>query len=278
MYNPVSIARNLEMALDQYAFQESDLFRSGAFWHSFQHPGRFSDENREVVLKRLEKTTAAVHRWLKNTNRLMITLGSSMVYIHREYGGVVANCHKLPSRVFERRRLTVQEVIDHLSPLFQRLRSLNEELQIILTVSPVRHGKEGMHTNQLSKAVLLLAIDDLVKSLDHVHYFPAYELLLDDLRDYRFFKSDLLHPNEMAIDYIWKYFADAFFGEATVQLNQRIRKMIDATQHHPRRPESETYRKFLQDQLERLALLERDYPQLSFRKEREAFELRLTPK
>ena len=278
MYNPVSISRNLEMALNGYQFQESDLFRSGEFWHSFQHPGRFSDPDLRVVLQRLEKTSKAVQEWLQNTNRLFVTLGSSMVYVHQDYGGIVANCHKLPAAEFERKRLKVAEVVDSLSGVFSRMRSNRPDLQIVLTVSPVRHGKEGLHVNQMSKAVLLLAIDVLTEQYDYVHYFPAYELVLDDLRDYRFYKPDMMHPNEMAISYIWDFFCRSFFSDETQQLNKRIAKLVAAAQHQPRRPRSAAYRHFLDQQFSEIESLESTYPGLSFHKEREAFDLRYPSK
>ncbi|MBR9920267.1 MAG: GSCFA domain-containing protein [Bacteroidetes bacterium] len=271
LYNPVSIARNLLMSVDDYEFGEQDVFNFRGRWHSYHHPGKFSREDETETLKALQNTAGAVRAYLESTNRIICTLGSSMVYEHEGFGDIVANCHKLPASNFNRRRLKTDEIIENLKPAFEKIKSKNEDLQVVLTVSPVRHGKEGMHTNQKSKAVLLLAVEALCEELPYVHYFPSYEIMLDDLRDYRFYKPDMMHPSETAIDYIWTYVEESLFAEATKKLNKQIHKLRAAVHHRPLHPGTDEHISFIKKSLEKIDALSKSYPRLSFDKERAAF-------
>ncbi|MCB0707667.1 MAG: GSCFA domain-containing protein [Saprospiraceae bacterium] len=268
LYNPISIGKNLTMALDGYQFSEQDVFRYEDHWHSYNHPGRFSRPNQADLLKGLQTTSEAVNQYLDGTNRILCTLGSSMVYVNEEFGEVVANCHKLPADRFSRYRLSIEEVVESLRNPFQRIKAQNPDLEIVLTVSPVRHIRDGMHVNQKSKAVLLLAIEALSKLLPYVHYFPAYEIQLDDLRDYRFYNSDMLHPNETAINYIWNHVEQALFANETQALNKQLRQILAAVHHRPLRPESPEHQAFIHTTLEKINRLETDHPKISLEKER----------
>ena len=202
---------------------------------------------------------------------MLITLGTAHVFIHKKTDKIVANCHKLPGGDFERRRLSVKTIVEKLSASFEKLKNQNPALEIITTVSPVRHIRDGLVENQKSKAALILALDELCQAFSYVHYFPAYEIQMDDLRDYRFFKEDMIHPNQVAVDYIWSYFSKAFFIPETNKLNTAIEKIAAAAKHKPFHPDSAEHQTFLRKQLAVIEKLEKSHSFLDFTEERKYF-------
>lgn len=275
IYNPLSIAESLNFLLEKKQFVKTDLIRHNGLWHSFQHHSRFSGIDVTQTLERINTVIADASKHLLQADILTITLGTSYVFILKKTGKIVANCHKIPANEFIRKRLRTEEIHDTLASLFKTLKSENPELNILLTVSPVRHIKEGLIENQRSKAMLLLACDHLVQDFDFVHYFPAYEIMMDDLRDYRFYEKDMIHPNNLAHDYIWQYFSDVFFVEKTVQLNSRIEKILQALQHKAFQAESEKHQQFLKAQLERIQQMEQNAPFLDFTNEIQNLQSRI---
>jgi len=270
LYNPISIQQSLQILLGKEHLRENDLFEHQELWHSFYHHSRFSKSTKEALQTAISETHTVASQAVQSANRMLFTFGTAFVFEHRERQKVVANCHKLPASHFQRRRLQLKEIVDALRPIFEQLKTQTPDLEILLTVSPVRHLRDGFVENQRSKATLILAADALCKELDFVHYFPAYELLLDDLRDYRFFEKDMVHPSAVAVDYVWQYFAAAFFDEQTKALNRQIDKIQQAAEHRPFRPDSEAHQKFLQQQLAKISALEQQYPKLDFSGERRA--------
>ena len=176
----------------------------------------------------------------------MFTLGTNHVYILNETGEIVDNCRKRPQRLFTERELSVDECADYLREAVAMLRQINPSVRIIITVSPIRYAKYGFHGSQLSKATLLLAADKLTKEMDNVVYFPAYEIVNDELRDYRFYREDMLHPTDQAVEYIWQRFGDTFFSKQTVKFLEEWRPIKAALAHRPFNPEAEEYKKFLE--------------------------------
>ena len=198
LYNPLSVSTALRELVTGRLYKEEDLFFFRECWHSPMHHGDFSSPFAEEVLQRINIRLQTAHERIHHLNCLMLTFGTAWVYEQKSTGHVVANCHKQPESVFTRRRLSVQEIVSDYTSLFSGLIARNPKLKVILTVSPIRHVRDGMHANQLSKATLLLAIDQLQTSFSgHVFYFPAYELLLDELRDYRFYADDMVHPSQI---------------------------------------------------------------------------------
>ncbi|MBO7198728.1 MAG: GSCFA domain-containing protein [Alistipes sp.] len=188
---------------------------------------------------------------LKSCDLLIVTLGTAWSYVHRESGRVVANCHKQPARLFERRLLSVTEVVEALRRIVEGVDS-----RVLFTVSPVRHIGEGLEDNSLSKATLRVAVAEVVaKHGDRVAYFPAYEIMMDDLRDYRFYESDMAHPAQQAVDYIATKFFNAALSEQTKQRMQQVERVISAMEHRPFNPSGESYRTFCNKQLEVIASL-----------------------
>jgi len=272
VYNPVSIARCLH-ALQQPDFDPGkNLFEHQGLWHSWEHHGRFSHPDRDTAS---EKMWVAHHRaaaFLKTANRLLITLGTADVFVLQETGEVVANNHKAPADRFAQRRLSVTETADALAAALLPLHAARPDLRVVLTVSPVRHLRAGFVENQRSKAVLVLACAELCERLDFVHYFPAYEFLLDELRDYRFYAADMIHPSDTAVEYIWEQFSDTYFSPETRHLLERISRITAAARHRPFHPESPEHRAFVQRQLEQIGQLTEAHPYLDFSQEVLGFE------
>ncbi|MEZ4927568.1 MAG: GSCFA domain-containing protein [Saprospiraceae bacterium] len=276
VYNPLSIAGCLDRLMaEKQAFTEDELFENAGLWHSWEHHGHFSKPSRAETLEGINSAYAQAVKELKSTNTVILTFGTSIVHYLKENGQVVANNHKMPAAVFGQRRLDIQEICEALSPVLTKLTRQNPGLRIIFTVSPVRHIRNGLEENQRSKAVLLLAVEALCRQFDHAFYFPAYELQLDDLRDYRFYASDMLHPSEQAVDYIWQYFSDAFFSGETQQLNAAIEKITTAAAHRPFHPDSVEHKAFKAAQLKAIEKVKREWPGLDFSGEERVFGARV---
>ena len=195
----------------------------------------------------------------------VLTLGTNHVYILKETGEIVDNCRKRPQRLFREELLTVDVCLDYLSRAVETLLSRNPDVRVVVTVSPIRYAKYGFHGSALSKAVLLLAADSLVAAYpDVVEYFPAYEIVNDELRDYRFYAEDMLHPSQQAVAYIWERFAEAFFSEDTRRFLEEWRPIKEALAHRPFRPNSDEYKEFLAATMRKAELLARKYPDMEW--------------
>lgn len=260
LYNPVSISNSINMLIEPRPFTEVDLFQNRGLWQSFSHSSFFSATTAEKCLEAINERFDAAVDFLRETNFLVITFGTAWVYEEAKGGRVVSNCHKLPASSFIRRRLTVDEIVSDYSELVTRIKTLYPRLQIIFSVSPIRHWKDGAHGNNVSKSTLLLAIDALQNEFDHVHYFPAYEIQLDELRDYRFYASDMLHPSDVAVDYIWQRFSETYFDEATNRTKKELEQLQGDLSHRPLFPNSEEYEKFRRSTEKRKQELISKYP------------------
>jgi hypothetical protein len=203
--------------------------------------------------------------FLQKTQILLITFGTAWVFEEKKSGRVVSNCHKLPSDNFVRRRLTVEEIVNEYNELIFELLSRYPMINIIFSVSPIRHWKDGAHENNISKSILMMAIDEIQKQHDKVHYFPAYEIQMDELRDYRFYAPDMLHPSEVAVDYIWNRFSETYFIDRTQQLKKRLEQLVADRAHRPFQPDSIEFKKFLLNTEKRKVEILRDFPFLSNR-------------
>ncbi len=231
LYNPLSIAKMInslspatsvsETHLKGVSTRETEGFFYDGLWHSFLHHGRFSHADRETFERNIAESICMGRKALQEATTIIVTFGTAWVY-ERE-GEIVSNCHKLPEREFTRRRLSVEEIVATWQPIVERFTAAGK--RVIFTVSPIRHKRDGFHENQLSKAVLLLAIEQLGE------YFPAYEIVLDELRDYRFFAEDMVHPSPVAVDYIWERFADTFFSSSTRETMRLRLKEYKHSQH-----------------------------------------------
>lgn len=231
LYNPLSIADALNRCIDEVYIDEGDVVLHDGLYHSWIHHGSFSRKDRQQCIDECNKTLRQANIFLQQCNTLVITLGSAWYYT---YGGrVVANCHKVPATSFEKHLSSVEEVVTVLKPVIDRL--ISRGIRVIFTVSPVRHNAYGAHGNQLGKAVLLLAIEQLMKDYpsQEVAYFPSYEIINDELRDYRFYADDLLHPSAMAEEVIWQRFMQTYMTEATIKDCDAIEKENRRLSHRP---------------------------------------------
>ena len=267
LYNPASMARALGELCDGKVYAASDLVCRRGEWHSMMHHGSFSAADPAECLARINRRLSEGAARLREAKWLILTWGTARVYEWEGDGRVAGNCHKFPAREFCRRLLTSEEIIASHRSLIQRLLTLNPALQILLTVSPIRHAKDGMHGNQVSKATLLLAADALCDCFPNVcHYFPSYEIVMDELRDYRFYADDMLHPSPIAVAYVWECFSQIFTpGTRTcIQQWESIRK---ALAHRPFHPETEEYRTFLRQILLKIEAMKEKFPYLDVENE-----------
>ena len=265
-YNPLSIANSLEQLMNRKNFTENDLFFSNGLYNSFSHHSRFSGPDPAKVLIKINSGAAEAYTYLKNATHLFITFGTSWVFQHKQSGKVVSNCHKLPAAIFNHNRLSVDRITEIWVPLINQLRVINPNLHLVFTVSPIRHLKDGAHENQLSKATLLLAIETLISnSCDElISYFPSYELVLDELRDYRFYATDMAHLSELAIDYIREKFAETIFDQEAQSIINEIDKLIQALKHKPFNRLGKGYISFIEAQAGKLDQLRINYPFVDF--------------
>lgn len=271
LYDPVSISSALVSYIHNKQFTEDNLFHLDELWHSWQHHSVFSGMNREDVLQQINYSQLEAHRFLKTSSWLIITTGTSFNYRIKKTGEPVANCHKAPQDFFEKKLLPVDEIIDSLSTAVTKVQAFNPQLKIIFTISPVRHIKDGVIENNRSKARLIEAIHSVRETAQHVFYFPAYELIIDVLRDYRFYKKDLVHPSDTAIEFVLETFCNAFIDEPGKKLLEEIKIIVAAMNHKPFREESAAHKKFVKAQLEKIEKIKTRFPSIDFSNEEQYF-------
>jgi hypothetical protein len=260
------------MLLNGNKFSKDDLIYHEGLWHSFSHHGRFSSEDAETALQQINQRLATSSAFLKTAGFLFITFGTAWVYRYKKSGATVANCHKIPDNEFIRSRLTVDEIVTEFRQLIHEIRRFNPGIQIVFTVSPIRHWKDGAVENQLSKATLLLAIDEIIRSyIECSSYFPAYELVLDELRDYRFYAPDMLHISDVAIDFIWEKFENALIDAESRQISARVQKIVQAANHRPFNKNTPEYKRFLMQMQEQINKLEKEFKNIDFTGEKTYF-------
>lgn len=276
LYNPLSVSAALRQVAEGKVYTEEELFFFREAHHSLMHHSSFSSPVADNCLSAINARLQEAHGKIEQIDHLLITFGTAWVYMFKETGKVAGNCHKLPDSEFERRRLEPEEIVEDYVSLIEELTSRNPGLHVWLTVSPIRHVKDGMHGNQLSKGVLLLAADRLQKLFpDRVCYFPAYEIMLDELRDYRFYADDMLHPSPLAIQYIREIFGRFCFSSETQKLIKECESIGKALAHRPFRDDSEEYKSFLGQILLKIERLTEKYPNLDVNKEIEICHTRL---
>ncbi len=275
MYNPVSVQKGLEILIDQVEFKENDLGFFNEQWFSFYHDTEFSDIDQKKCLDKINNSVKTASRQLRNAEYLVVTFGTSWVYRYLKSGNIVSNCHKIPAKEFERLKIGTENIFVEWADLINQLHELNKNLKIIFTVSPVRHWKDGAIQNQLSKSTLILAIHLLKERYKNVEYFPAYEIMMDDLRDYRFYADDMLHPSKVAIDYIWEQVVQTYFEKETVNISKEVEKILMAKNHRPLNQDTLSHKKFIENQIRLIEDLEKKYPLLDFSKDKSFFKSKI---
>jgi len=260
LFNPLSIEKAIRRLIENKPVGEEELFQYGSLWNHFQFSNLHSGTDRASTLQSMNESIAKATTFLNSTNVLMLTFGTAWIYETTTGGEVVANCHKLSNVNFTRRRLSVAEIVKTYTSL---INDLPEEIRIVLTVSPVRHWKDGAHENTLSKSTLHLAVDELIHLFpDSLAYFPAYEIIIDELRDYRFYKEDMVHPSDQAVNYVWNKFTKWGFLSDSRSVIEEVEQFRSMENHRSIHPESQEHKAFINKTKHlRLKLIKR-YPYL----------------
>ena len=264
LYNPMSIGCSVRRLIDNEPVAGRDLFMQGGVWNSYDFHSRHSMPDKQVTLDRMNARIELGHNALQTAQLLTVTLGTAIVYRLKSTGEVVANCHKVPQHEFERKMASVHEMVTELDTMLTQLHEFNPGLRIILTVSPIRHIADGLDTNSLSKASLRVAIHEAItRHRDYCDYFPAYEIMLDDLRDYRFYSSDMVHPSDVAVEYIWQAFQATYLDDHSALAVARCERIHKRLQHRPMSTNRETVDRFNNDTASVVRNLIKEYPYLA---------------
>lgn len=263
LFNPVSMLQSIDSYVQGKHIAEDELFFDQGLWHHWDFHSAFSHENRQVAASAMNHQVQEGKTFLKNSQWIFLTLGSAFVY-KLEGERIVANCHKIPADRFQRTLLDPSAIKNLFFESLARLRSINSDIRMVLTVSPVRHLRDGFIENNRSKAVLLHAIDMICQSDPSIYYFPSYELIIDDLRDYRFYAEDMVHPNYLATQYVWDKFVHACVDGKTQEAMKEISQLQQALKHRPLHPLSSEHIKFRNKYLQKAVELSQRFPQINF--------------
>lgn len=264
VFNPLSIFKLLECAISGEHLSETSLLKRDGQYLSYDLHSDFKATTAKALQHQFHQINQQTKKDLQKCSLLVITFGTSWIYEKKRGKDLVSNCHKVPQKEFDKRLLNLDEILSSFFELETKLEEINPELNILLTVSPIRHTRSGIVNNSKSKSNLILACHYIQKMAKNVHYYPSYEIMLDDLRDYRFYEKDMVHPNELAIDYIWDHFSDTFFNSKTKKLNTQIEKAQRSVAHRAFNPNSAQHQKFLSRTLNELHELNK---KVSFQKE-----------
>ncbi|NNC95873.1 MAG: GSCFA domain-containing protein [Chitinophagales bacterium] len=272
LYNPISICNAIRNVCSNKVYTESDLFFQNELYFSFDHHGDFSSTSADSTLDKINDKIAEAKQAITEAKVITITLGTAFVYEKINDKKVVANCHKQPDSEFSRYMLNPETIIKALQSTIFEIRKENADAKFLFTVSPVRHFRDGMIENQRSKASLILAVNELCKRDEAVFYFPAYEFVVDELRDYRFYAEDLVHPNRLAIKMIWGKFITHLISEASRKIMQEVRSIVQAANHRPTNSHTQQHKIFVEDQIKKIDEMQSRYPKVDLSIEREYFE------
>lgn len=262
LFHPLAIEKLIQKSVNQEIFIEKGVFYENEQWHSFDAHSSLSNPSKEKIIIDLNAAVEYTSAQLKKASHIIITLGTAWVYRNTSSNEVVANCHKVPQSNFTKELLSVDEVTESLKRFIVLVQSVNPSAQFIFTVSPVRHLKEGFIENQLSKSHLISAINKVLEE-NKISYFPSYELMMDELRDYRFYAKDMVHPNEVAIDYIWERFVEVWIDDPAAVM-RKVAEVQRGLQHRAFNPEGDAHQIFLKSLAQKIAYIKNDYPFIDF--------------
>jgi hypothetical protein len=272
VFNPVSVCNTLDTITSGREFTKDDLYNYNGQWLSFNHYTDFSSSDPLDVLEAINSTSKRAQMFLKNTGFLFVTLGTARVYKHKKSGMVVSNCHKMPADFFEPGILTVDDIVILWKQQLDKLSTLYPHLKVVFTISPVRHWKDGAHGNQVSKSILFLSVEELLHHPFAPSYYPAYEIVMDELRDYRFYNDDMLHPSSLAIDYIWEAFSGSFLEKKTLDLYNEILKITKACRHRINKESNSELKSFISVMLKKISDIEARFPEINLSDEKKYFQ------
>ncbi len=266
LFNPISIAKALNYYIDSSYIDDSSLFELNTLWNHWDFHSSLSQPTSLEALGKINNQINTGHHFLKDANWLIITFGSAFIY-QLSNAEIVANCHKAPADLFTKKMLSIDDVVNSYTTLISRIRVFNPGLKIMFTVSPVRHLKEGFVENNRSKSVLLLSIEKIVSLLPDCFYFPSYELVIDDLRDYRFYAEDMVHPNYLATNYVWEKFSTSCIDGKSREIFKDIEQIHNALRHRPMHPNSLEHKKFREKTYISIKSLSDRFPELNWNEE-----------
>lgn len=268
LFHPVAIANLVSRALKEETYSEEELFFLDDRWHCFDAHSLLSDGSKERLLQKLNNALEQTRQQITGSTHILITLGTAWVYHNIGTGQIVANCHKVPQKEFVKELLSVEDISKNLAHIIEQVRSANPKARFIFTISPVRHLKDGFVENQLSKSRLVSALHDVLGvpllGARGLGYFPSYELMMDELRDYRFYERDMVHPNPLAIDYIWERFKETWISEKTYPVMEQVEAVQKGLGHRPFNPGSAQHQKFARSLEEKITYLKEQYPHMIF--------------
>ncbi len=257
VFNPISVFRSIAMCLDEEPLDKASFIRQQGIFQHFDLHSDVSAEEKDDLIRNFEERKELAKQHLIDSRIILITFGTAVVYEWKKTGRIVANCHKIPAEEFEKRLLDVDEIVRGFNALYRMILKYNSRARFVLSVSPVRHIRDGFVTNSVSKSILRLSAEKIVNQFDHVSYFPSFEIMMDDLRDYRFYDRDMLHPSQEGIDYIWQQFKLTYFDDQTNRFCDGWEKVMRDISHKPYYPASEAHQDFLKKALARLKLFEK---------------------
>lgn len=264
LFHPLAIENLIVNAINEKEYTEADLFFLNEQWHCFEAHSVLSNVSKNDILKDLNDQIKSTHNSILETTHVIITLGSAWVYRHIETDQVVANCHKVPQKQFLKELLSVETISNSLQAIVSLIKSVNPKAVVMFTVSPVRHLKDGFVENARSKAHLIAAIHEVVEPRQRIYYFPSYELMMDELRDYRFYDEDMIHPNKIAVDYIWEKFQDVWISKVASKTMTVVDEIQKGMLHRPFNKNSEAYQQFLQNLEIKKIELKQQFPTIEF--------------
>lgn len=264
IFNPVSIEKIIRRVVEKRFFTEKDVFFSNDRWHCFEVHSELSHPNKEAFLKSLNELIDSTFQQLRESAHIIITYGTSWIYREKEHSEVVANCHKIPQKQFDKELLSVETIEKSIDNTIALIQKINSNCNLIFTISPVRHIKDGFVENQMNKAHLISALHSTICHHETSSYFPSYEIMMDELRDYRFYAEDMLHPNQTAIDYIWKLFAEAQITADTFSTMALVENIQKSLNHRPFNSNGEEHAKFLSQLQDKIKKVSGKFPHIRF--------------
>jgi lysophospholipase L1-like esterase len=264
LFHPAAIEKLITNAINEKKYSEKDIFFHNEQWHCFEAHSKLSHTSKSVVLNTLINQVKLTFQEIQESSHIIITLGTAWVYRYIENDEIVANCHKVQQKKFLKELLYVDEVSESLQSIVELIKSVNPSAAIIFTISPVRHLKDGFVENTLSKAHLITAIHQLIDPFIKVYYFPSFEIMMDELRDYRFYREDMLHPNNTAIQYIWEKFQQSWINQHSQNIMTEVDIIQKGLRHKPFNQNSESHQKFLENLNLKIEHIQDAYPHLHF--------------
>jgi len=267
LFNPMSVAQSLDSYIDAKVYTEDDLFCMNELWNSWEHHTRFSNIDKATAIAGINRSQQEASAFIKQADWVMITLGSAFQYYLKDTGQPVSNNHRAPSQWFEKRLLPIEEIVAVLKNTLDKLFAANPGVQVLFTISPVRHIRDGVVENNRSKARLIEAVHALCAEYTKVFYFPAYELIIDILRDYRYYDIDFVHPNYMATTYVWEHFVNACIAPGVKTIMEQVQDIITARNHKARFPQTEAHRKFKNSYADKVKDIMEHFPYLNLEEE-----------